>query len=301
MKIFGLEIRRSKKDEEQRSYYFNDALNFSSVYNRYTAMNVSAVYRAVEIISDSIAMLPIKVKTKDGQHHNVMEGHPVELAIYDKYGTISKFTLMKLLIQSVMLRGNGYALIERAEDGTVKAIRYIPSENVLINYNPLKPEQLFYQISGIKGRIEPVNMIHLVKNTYDGVNGISVLQFGARAIDLANNTENSANGFFENGCNLAGILTVQGQLTDQQKEDIRTFEPGGKPPGFFASRLLMCLPIWPDTYFRCFKWTSGDSPENYVSELAEVGRKKSGFLQCSGISFCGLFLYFSCLMDVVTA
>lgn len=222
MKIFGLDIRRIKKDEEQRSYYFNDALNFSSVYNRYSAMNVSAVYRAVEIISDSIAMLPIKVKTKEGQHHNVMEGHPVELAIYDKYGTISKFTLMKLLIQSVMLRGNGYALIERAEDGTVKAIKYIPSENVLINYNPLKPEQLFYQISGIKGRIEPVNMIHLVKNTYDGVNGISVLQFGARAIDLANNTENSANGFFENGCNLAGILTVQGQLTDKQKEDIRT-------------------------------------------------------------------------------
>lgn len=65
-------------------------------------------------------------------------------------------------------------------------------------------------------------MIHLVKNTYDGVNGLSVISYAARTVGISNNTENSAKNFYENGCNLAGILTVQGQLSQQQRQDIRT-------------------------------------------------------------------------------
>ena len=65
-------------------------------------------------------------------------------------------------------------------------------------------------------------MIHLVKNSYDGVNGVSVLTYAARSIKLAGNTENSANSFFTNGCNLSGVLTVQGQLNDKQRNDIRS-------------------------------------------------------------------------------
>jgi phage portal protein BeeE len=38
---------------------------------------------------------------------------------------------------------------------------------------------------------------------------------------LANSTENAANSFYTNGCNLSGILKVQGQLTDKQRTDIR--------------------------------------------------------------------------------
>ena len=222
MKLFGLEIRKYKEPEEKRNYVYSDGLTFSQIYNKYSAMNISAVYRATEIISDSIAMLPIRLKNIEAEHKSEIDNHPILEAFNDKFGLMTKFNLIKLLIQSVLLRGNGFAYIERADDGTVKKIKFIPSENVVINFNPLKPENLFYTVTGMKGKIEPCNMIHLLKNTYDGVNGISVLKFGSRAIDLANNTENSANGFFENGCNLAGILTVQGQLTDKQKEDIRT-------------------------------------------------------------------------------
>jgi len=53
-------------------------------------------------------------------------------------------------------------------------------------------------------------MIHLVKNSYDGINGISIISYATRTVGIANNTENSANAFFTNGCNLAGVLTVEG-------------------------------------------------------------------------------------------
>ena len=120
------------------------------------------------------------------------------------------------------MNGNGFAYIARADDGTVLSLHFIPSDYVNIIYQE-QTATLYYMCSFIsKGKIEPVNMIHLVKNSYDGVNGIPVLTYASRAIKLANNTENNASGFFENGCNLAGVLKVQGQLTDKQKQDIRS-------------------------------------------------------------------------------
>ena len=215
--------RQEKRELQYVCPSFNEALTFNGITNQYSAMNLSAAYRATEIISDSIAMLPIKVKLLNGEHKEEMESHTLNLIFNDKVGnTITKFNLMKLLIQSVILKGNGFAYIYRAKDGTVTNIRYVESKDVTINYNKNRDE-LYYNIPHISNkRIEPINVIHLIKNSYDGINGISVLSYAARSLGISNNTENSANSFFTNGCNLSGVLTVQGQLTQKQKDDIRS-------------------------------------------------------------------------------
>lgn len=214
------------KDEEKRdstiSYYGygGESLPFTQIQSQYAAMNISAVYRAVEIISDSVAMLPIKIKQIDATHKEELQTHPLNM-VFDN-NLLSRYNLIKLLIQSVLLKGNGFAYIHRANDGTATALQFLESGDVNIFYNKQKAE-LYYTCNIIsKKKIEPCNMIHLVKNSYDGVNGVSVLSYAARAIKLAGNTENSASSFFTNGCNLSGVLTVQGQLSDKQRSDIRT-------------------------------------------------------------------------------
>lgn len=224
MKLFGYTI--TKQQDEKRNLTndvtyptLSDALNFSQLSNNSSAMNISAVYRAVEIISDSIAMLPIKIRINNATHKEDMDNHSLHLVFKENH--LTKYTFIKLLIQSVLLKGNGYAYINRANDGTVTELRYLESTDVQIHYNKQK-NTLYYTCPTISAkRIEPCNMIHLIKNTYDGVTGISVISYAARAIQLANNTENSAKSFFTNGCNLAGVLTVQGQLSAQQRQDIR--------------------------------------------------------------------------------
>ena len=224
MKLFGLEIRKSKEEKRELEYISctSTALPFGQLLNNYSAMNISAVYRATELISESIAMLPIKIKITDKTHKEELESHSLNLVFQNKYGLMTRFNFIKLLIQSVILRGNGFAYIDRAEDGTVKALRFLESNDVNIFYKKGKEESLYYTCNYIKGKIEPINMIHLVKNSYDGVNGVSLISYASRSINLANSTENSANNFFKSGCNLSGVLTVQGQLTDRQKNDIRT-------------------------------------------------------------------------------
>ena len=229
MKVFrnnGLGWIGKQKDKEERSESFNyvtnfsDALQFSNILNQYSAMNISAVYRAVEIISDSVAMLPIKIKQVDATHKEELQTHPLNYIF--KNNSLTKYNLIKLLIQSVLLKGNGFAYIVRANDGTPTELRFLQSGDVQIMYDKNK-DKLYYQCSIISNKkIEPCNMIHLLKNSHDGINGISVLSYAARATKLANNTENSANSFFTNGCNLSGVLTVQGQLTDKQRADIRS-------------------------------------------------------------------------------
>ena len=223
-KFFGLE-KEKRSNELQYVSNFSDALSFAPFIHNCTAMNLSAVYRATEIISDSIAVLPIKIQKLGEKGKNEMDNHPLKLVFSDKNSNniLSKFTIIKLLVQSVILRGNGFALILRAEDGTVTGLRFLEPQEVIINYNKITGE-LYYTVPKLtkSKHIEPINMIHLIKNSYDGVNGLSVLSYAYRTIKNANATEESAKSFFDNGMNLSGVLTVQGQLQQKQKDDIRS-------------------------------------------------------------------------------
>lgn len=225
MKLFGLEIRKAQKQVEKREleYYTPEmeALLFGSYRTNYSAMNLSAVFRCVDLISDSVAMLPIKVVNNTTKHIKEQTEHPLNLVFSDGLNNLNKFEFIKILIQSVLLKGNGFALIQRANNGTVTGLRFLESGDVNIHYDKAKPSQLYYTCNLIQNKkIEPCNMIHLMKYSFDGVNGKSVLAFAERTLRLSQASENAANGLFENGCNLSGVLKVEGQLSKEQRQAI---------------------------------------------------------------------------------
>ena len=192
-------------------------LSFASMFIQNNAMALSTVYRCTQIISESIAVLPINVITDDGVRAN----HSLEFVFRNTNNLLTKFELMSLLVQSVILKGNGFAYIERNGDGSVKNIRFLESSDVNINYNKTN-NTLYYSAPLItQKKIEPVNMIHLKMFTYDGVNGIGILNVGNRTIKIANTTEQATQNFFDSGCNLSGVLSVQSSLTPQQIKDIK--------------------------------------------------------------------------------
>lgn len=195
----------------------------SLLYNPYslsnnTAQSVSAVYRAVEIISDSIASLPIEVLNRKNKEIN----NPISKLFNGRdYCGLTKYNFFKLLIQAVILNGAGYAYIYR-ENGVPVKLKFVPKADVQLHYNE-KYEMQYYTCDKIKhGRIDPKDMIHLIKNTRDGVNGQSVISYAHRSLDIAYQSESCAQNFFENGGALSGILTVQGQISEKQREAIKS-------------------------------------------------------------------------------
>ena len=218
-------FKRNKHKEERALTYYSDALNFNnySSFSANYAMRLSAVYRAVQLISDSIAMLPIYIQFEDenGFRTRYNEHSANKLLNNQPNALMTRYQFIKLLMIDVMLKGNAFAYIKRDEVGNAIELVYLNPNSVTINYNELT-HVLDYRCNTVQGIIEPCNMIHLLQYSDDGVHGISVLQSAKNALGLAADTEKQASNFFKSGCALNGILKVQGQLQDSQKQQIKS-------------------------------------------------------------------------------
>lgn len=222
---FNIFKRNKNKEERALTGYYSDALNFNnySSFSANYAMRLSAVYRAVELISDSIAMLPIYTmfEDKDGFKTRYNEHSASKLLNNQPNQLMTRYQFIKLLLIDVMLRGNAFAYIKRDDVGNAVELIYLNPNSVTINYNELT-RVLNYRCNTIQGVVEPCNMIHLLKYSTDGINGISVLQNAKNTLALTSDTEKQASNFFKSGCALSGILKVQGQLSDMQKQQIKS-------------------------------------------------------------------------------
>lgn len=200
----------------------NNGLGLSNLMNKaqIPSISLSAVFAAVEIISNSVAELPINVKTREDDKTGIVKVHPIYEALNN--GITTKFMLLKMLITDMLLYGNGIAYIDRDADGTPLQIVYCPYGTYNINYNA-NTRQLYYTITSLRrGRIEPIDIIHLVKNSRNGVEGIGVLNYASHTLELAKATEKAAQDYFSSGCHVAGILTTNAtRLTKDQRETIR--------------------------------------------------------------------------------
>ena len=236
----GIFSRNNKKIQEpvetrdntvQESYTVPVGLDFLIPYlSKGEATAVSCFFFGVQLISDTIASIPIHVKNiKDGK----ILSHPIDIALNNSL--LSKYTLMKQLIWDMYISGNGLAYIKRASDGTPTSIIYCPHGSYSIMYNELKQE-LYYLIPNLtKKRVEPINVIHLVHNSKDGVNGKGIPLYAKKMLDIALATDNHSKNYFENGANIDGLLKSTKPLTSAQKLDIKnsweTVHGAGKQGG----------------------------------------------------------------------
>ena len=220
MNLFGYTITKTKQPEETRGVFESLMYNSNGSYTTNKAMLLSTVYRCVDVISDSVAQLPLEPYFIDSSgYKEKYVKHPTYYLLNKEPNRImSRFTFIKTLIVSVLLKGNGYAYIERDDKGNAIALHYLDPEFVTIIDKP----ELMYSVVGIKGYVEPCNMLHILNFSYDGIRGISTLQHARNTLGLATDSESHATGFFKGGANLAGILKVHSSLTAKQKTDLKS-------------------------------------------------------------------------------
>lgn len=177
---------------------------------------VSAYYSGIELISNSLALVPILVKKISDQ--TIVE----KSKLYDIFrnGNVSKFLTIKQLVKDAYNYGNGFAYIKRGSDGRPVDLIYRPHGCVTIVYNPTTLKLYYLDPIVSSRKIEPVNMIHIRKDTLDGINGTSLAKIGAKIFDLAKSTDSTAKDFFDSGCNVSGVLTSTKPLNPGQKMEI---------------------------------------------------------------------------------
>lgn len=243
MNIFNLFQNNNipKVKEEQRSGRFSSfALSYGCGNTSITeqkALNLSVVYRCVAILSDSVATLPLELYHLDSKHNKIKAtNHPIyELLTCAPNKKINIYTFWKLMIQSMLNKGAGYAYIEK-EGNKVKGIHWIPTEYVTIRPPQTIAEPPTYEIQGINGIVEDSQIIKVLNYTSDGITGISTLTFAARALGIATAAEQTAESFYEGGANVSGIIKVNAPLDEEQAIQIKnswtsSFGKNGTPQG----------------------------------------------------------------------
>lgn len=224
----NIEIREA---EPQESYTVPVGLDFLTPYlNKGEATAVSAFFAGVQLISSTIASIPIHIRSNSSGD---IISHPIDIALDSSIQ--SRFTIMKQLLWDLYIYGNGVCYIDRASDGTPIELIYAPHGSYTIMYTE-KPRKLYYLFTNITTKkVEPINVIHLVMNSKDGVNGKGIPLFAKNILDIALATDTHAKNYFTNGANIDGLLKSTKPLTSAQKLDIKnswqTVHGAGKQGG----------------------------------------------------------------------
>lgn len=194
------------------------------LYSREKPLLLSAVYRCVDLISDSLAVMPLKTYHRDAQGFKTeAEDHPLySLLDLEPNEDMTRYTFNKIMMVSVLLKGNAFAYIERNPKGEVEQLIYIPSNEVTIEFvkdhNGISRKR--YRVNGFKKLVEPRDMIHVMNFSHNGIVGVSTLTHAAQTLGITTSAEEHTSAFFDGGGNVSGVLTVEGRLKKEQKDAI---------------------------------------------------------------------------------
>ena len=211
--------QRSLEEKVVEDNVFGLALNYNgyATYKTSQSLALSAVYRCVEVITNSVASLPVKLYKVDqnGYKHEIFNNLSYVLAKQPSK-KMNAYTFYKLLVKDILMSGNAYALIMR-KDGEVVGLQYVPAGLV----SPIdRIDHIDYMVTGINGVVRQEDIIHLMNYSDNGVYGVSVLTYARRVLGIADAGDKSAENFYKSGGCTSGFLKFEGPSSGKQREEI---------------------------------------------------------------------------------
>jgi HK97 family phage portal protein len=190
--------------------------------NENSALTISAVWRAINVVSGTLAFLPLGVyERSEDNSRKSQRKHPAQKLLDKPSPYNTDFTIRQTLQAFKMLWGNAYAVIRRNEStGYPEELIPVHPKNVL----PYKDDAgMFYRvkIDNLIYSVPSKNMIHLKGLSFDGVSGVSVIGIVRESLGLTKAAEIFGSRFFGNGTNLGGVLESPGALGDIAYKNLR--------------------------------------------------------------------------------
>ena len=218
-------LRRSRSTNKGRevpwvmssqSVYGLDSLDATAM-SRDKAMKISTVNRCVEVLSTSMAVLPIFV-TNERTHQRLNNHRLGELLWGRPNEAMTPYDFERLQTGNEVLRGNSYAWIIR-DPSTGRSKERIPLSPDLVTVMQEDNGKIWYQyadpVSGDLYRIDSEDMEHLKGYSLDGVTGIGVLQRAALTLETSMAAERYERAVYLNGGQPSGVLTTEADLRNK--------------------------------------------------------------------------------------
>lgn len=215
-------FRKKKKNERtleedlgQLNEFLLKAFITKDNIDREKALNIPTLYGCVELISNTISTLPIKLyKESNDKVSEVKDDIRLKLLNDDTGDTLDAFQFKKALIIDYLLEGNGYAYINK-ERGKFKSLHYVEEKNVSINKN-IDPIFKYYDISVNGEFYKPYDFLKLLKNTKDGATGEGIIQANNWLLAVSYNSILYENILAKTGGNKKGFIKADKKLGDDE-------------------------------------------------------------------------------------
>lgn len=182
--------------------------------SRDKAMKISTVNRCVEVLSNSMAVLPVYIMDEGSKER--LGGHRLGKLLWGRANeAMTTFDYQKLMACNQILRGNAYAWIYRdAGSGYPLELLPLPPDYVTARIDASGHLWYFFThpATGQATQIRPEDMLHYKAYSEDGIEGVSVLKRAALTLDTARAAQQYENSTWRSGGQPSGVLTTDSDL-----------------------------------------------------------------------------------------
>lgn len=224
---------KRQRGEPKNKYEGNDfSLLFGrttsgKTVNERTALQTTAVYACVRILSETIASLPLHVyryteggKAKDTEHvlYTLLHDEPNP--------DMTSFVFRETLMSHLLIWGNAYSQILRDRSGQVIGLYPLLPDQMSVHrsekgklyyvYNRYEEDNPNFQEKG-SIILSQEEVLHIPGLGFDGLIGYSPIALAKNAVGMTLACEEYGASFFGNGANPGGVLEHPGILKDPAK------------------------------------------------------------------------------------
>lgn len=191
------------------------------------ALNLSAVWACVRILSETVGTLPIHLYKRTDKGRERQYSHACHKLLQLPNSFSNRFDLMHHLMISCALWGNGYARIHRGKDARPIRLQLIHPAKVepILNTN----EELFYRLDNGE-LLSNDELIHLRGLSTNGIKGKSPIAVHRDNLSLTMAAQEYGERFFNQGGNMSGVFkypsTLKPEAYQRLKKDLVTQSVG---------------------------------------------------------------------------
>ena len=192
-----------------------------------SAMQMTAVYSCVRILSEAVAGLPLhlyKYNDKGGKEKAI--DHPLYRILHDEPNPeMTSFIFRETLMTHLLLWGNAYAQIIRNGKGEIVALYPLMPSKMKVDRDD--KGVLYYEythstdeadtMKNTTVRLSSYDILHIPGLGFDGLVGYSPIAMAKNAIGMAIACEEYGAKFFANGAAPSGVLEHPGVIKDPQR------------------------------------------------------------------------------------
>ena len=216
MNLFKVKKRNTESERSIDDVLLSAILSQDSISCE-QALNIPAVARCVNLISETVSMIPIKLyheEVTDGKRKTVeVTDSRCDLLNEDTKDTLDGAQLKKVLVRDYLLNGNAYAYINKQRN-LVKSLHYVDSKNITINQN-FDPIFKDYNILVHGQTYKPFEFLKILRATKDGARGSGVLAENGELLKVAYTTLKFEQNLVSTGGNKKGFINAKNRLTKE--------------------------------------------------------------------------------------